>query len=509
MAVDDQSEVVDFLSRGSSYGRPDEVPRRIDTHISIVFLVGDRVFKLKRAVRFSFLDFSNVAARERFCRLEFDLNRRTAPELYLAIRAITRRADGGLEWDGTGQALDWVVEMHRFDDRDLFDRMATEGRLTPPLMMKLADAIARFHQEAARAGSFGGAKGIDEVIEDNHTNLINAAPPLDRAPIDALRTAMKDALATVRNLLDQRRADGKVRRCHGDLHLRNICLFKGEPTLFDCVEFGEAFASTDVLYDLAFLLMDLEHRGLHDLANLVFNRYLDRTDEIAGLAALPLFLSVRAQVRAKVAAASLALNAPNALKDANAYLDLAQSLLKLSPPRLIAIGGFSGTGKSTVALGLAPQFAPAPGARVIRSDVLRKTLMQVAPETRLPAAAYRERVNEQVYRTMRAQARAVLGAGYTAILDATFIDPEQRRDVVAIADAAHVPFQGLWLTAPESVLAKRVRARHGDASDADEAVLKRQLTANTGSIDWATVDVSGTPAEAVTAAKEALEAAKS
>jgi aminoglycoside phosphotransferase family enzyme/predicted kinase len=505
MAAGDQNAVIDFLSRGASYGRPDETPRRIDTHISIVFLVGDRVFKLKRAVRFSFLDFSDLGARERYCRAELALNRRTAPELYLAVRAITRKPDGGLEWDGAGEALDWVVEMQRFDERDLFDRMATEGRLTPPLMVRLADAIAQFHQEAERVDGFGGAQGIDEVIEDNHANLVAAAPPLDRRHIDDLRRAQRDALGRVRNLLDKRRADGKVRRCHGDLHLRNICLFKGEPTLFDCIEFGDAFASTDVLYDLAFLLMDLEHRGLRHLANIVFNRYLDRTDEIAGLAALPLFLAVRAAVRAKVAAASLAVHKEKAMADANAYLDLAHSLLRPGSPHLIAIGGLSGTGKSTVALGLASDFAPAPGARVIRSDVLRKTLMQVAPETRLSASAYTPAVNEQVYRRSRAEARAALGAGYTVILDATFIDPKQRNDLVEAARAANVRFTGLWLTAPAAVLEQRVKGRHGDASDADHAVLMRQLAAETGGIDWAAVDASGSPAASLAAARQALQ----
>src|SRR5579862_5299580 len=214
MAGEDQGEVIAFLSRGSSYGSPAATPQRIDTHISVVFLVADRVFKLKRAVRFSFLDFSTVAERERYCRAELALNRRTAPALYLAVRAITRAADGGLEWDGAGVAVDWVVEMRRFDERDLFDRLATDGRLTPPLMVKLADTIARFHREAERADGFGGAQGIDEVIDDNHVNLIAAAPPLDRRPIEALEGASKAALGRVRGLLDQRRADGKVRRCH-------------------------------------------------------------------------------------------------------------------------------------------------------------------------------------------------------------------------------------------------------------------------------------------------------
>lgn len=505
MTAGDQNEVVEFLSRGESYGLPGETPRRIDTHISIVFLIGDRVFKLKRAVRFSFLDYSKPAVREQCCRAELALNRRTAPALYLGVRAITRKSGGGLEWDGEGEALDWVVEMLRFEQSELFDCLATAGRLTPTLMTKLADSIARFHEGAETTTAFGGSRDIGEVIADNHQYLAGGCPPLDRREVDELRSASQAALDHVRSLLDRRQAEGHVRRCHGDLHLRNICLFRGEPTLFDCIEFSDPLACIDVLFDLAFLLMDLEHRGLRVLANAVFNRYLDRTEEGTGLAALPLFLSVRAAVRAKVAVMSLPLHPQDAGTEAKAYLDLARSLLVPSPQRLIAMGGFSGTGKSTVAAGLAPAFAPAPGARVIRSDVLRKSLMKAAPETRLPPSAYTREVNERVYQALRTQAEATLAAGYTAIVDATFIDAGQRRDIAVLARETGVAFAGLWLTAPQDILVRRVAQRQGDASDADQAVLMRQLTADTGTIDWAIVTASGGPADFLAAARQALK----
>jgi uncharacterized protein len=504
MAESDQTEVVEFLTRGASYGRPGETPQRIDTHGSIVFLIGDRVFKLKRAVRFSFLDYSTVAAREGFCRAELALNRRTAPKIYLAVRALTRDAAGGIAWDGDGSVLDWVVEMRRFDDGALFDQLAMRHELTPPLLMKLADAIARFHQEAEITPGFGGAAGIAEVIEDNHQNLVRGCPPFSRDAIEALLKASKKALTRCADVLDRRRTEGHVRRCHGDLHLRNICLFEGEPTLFDCIEFSDAFACTDVLYDLAFLLMDLEHRGLRPLANIVFNRYLDRSDEMSGLAALPLFLSVRASVRAKVAVATLALHPTEAKADGDAYLRLAASLLAPGSPRLVAVGGLSGTGKSTIASGLAADFAPAPGARIIRSDVLRKTLMKVAPETKLPPSAYSEAVSTEVYGTLRDQARAALEAGYSVIADGTFMNPTERAAIAAVAAGAGVPFEGLWLTAPDAVLMRRVAGRRGDASDADQDVLAHQLRADLGALTWRRVDVSGSAGEAVDAARQAL-----
>lgn len=504
MTDGDQSETIEFLSRGSSYGRPGETPQRVDTHASIVFLIGDRVYKLKRAVRFSFLDYSSVAARDRFCHAEFELNRRTAPQLYLGVRSITRKPDGELEWDGVGELVDSVVAMQRFDESELFDRLAASGRLTPALMTRLADEIAAFHGSAEITPAFGGAAAISAVIADTHRNLMLGCPPLDPSAVDGLRSACETALERVRGLLDARRAGGKVRRCHGDLHLRNICLLGGVPTLFDCIEFSDPIACIDVLYDLAFLLMDLEHRGLRPLANIVFNRYLDRTDETSGIAALPLLLSVRAGVRAMVAIASLSVE-PKAAADAQAYLDLADALLRPARPRLIAVGGFSGTGKSTIATGLAPDFAPAPGARIIRSDVLRKSLLGVAPETRLPQSAYAHAVSERVYDALREQATTVLGAGYTAILDATFIDAAERDAVATTAARASVAFAGIWLAAPDTTLIERIARRRGDASDADRLVLMQQLAADTGAITWQKVDVGGDPGASLAAARQALQ----
>jgi uncharacterized protein len=298
-APDDQSEVVAFLSAGASYGLPGAAIEQIVTHISHIFLVGERAYKLKRAVRFSYLDYSTLERRERFCRAELLLNRRTAPGLYLRVRAITRRADGGLAWDGDGAAVEWLVEMRRFREEELFDRMAAAHRLTVPMMRELADAIAAFHGNAEVTPDHGGSVALEHTIAINHENLVLAAPPLDRESIDRLLGASQNHLGRLPALLDARRSAGKVRRCHGDLHLRNVCLHDGAPTLFDCIEFSDEFACIDVLYDLAFLLMDLIQRGLAEHANLVFNRYLDRTGESGGLPALPLFLSARAAVRAR------------------------------------------------------------------------------------------------------------------------------------------------------------------------------------------------------------------
>jgi aminoglycoside phosphotransferase family enzyme len=511
--LDDQREVLAYLAAGESYGLAGATVERIDTHASSVFLVGERAYKLKRAVRYSYLDYATVERRERACRAELALNRRTAPALYLAVRAIRRRADGSLGFDGDGATLDWVVEMRRFDAANLFDRMAEENRLSPLLMRDLADVIAGFHAAAEPSQCEGGSAGIAAVIADNLGNLRAAGATLDQAAVEALAEAWRAEHAAVAALLDRRRAAGKVRRCHGDLHLRNICLFEGKPTLFDAIEFSDAIAIIDVLYDLAFLLMDLAHRGMARLANLVFNRYLDRSGEdMAALAAMPLFLSLRSAIRAHVLSTAAA-NQPGEqaaalLTSARSYLSLARDLLRRQKPRLVAVGGMSGTGKSTLAQALAADFLPAPGARVLRSDVLRKLLQGVPPETLLPQKAYRPAVTRQVYDRIYADAAAALAAGYSVIADAAFLAADERAAIAAAASAVEMPFTGLWLEAAPSVLAARLDARLGDASDADRAVLEQQRRLDLGAVLWPRIAASADAATVLAAARAVINQAK-
>jgi aminoglycoside phosphotransferase family enzyme/predicted kinase len=505
--MDDQREVIAFLSDGASYGKPSAAVERIETHISIVFLVEDRAYKLKRAVRFSYLDYSTAALRERYCQAELALNRRTAPALYRRLRAITCESDGSLVFDGAGPAVDWVVEMQRFSQGDLFDRLAAAGRLTPSLMRYLTDAIAAFHRSADITPGYGGRAGITETIAGNNVNLIAACPPLDRGQVDGLYAASTAKLAAIGTLLDRRRVSGKVRRCHGDLHLRNVCLVDGRPMPFDCIEFNDALSCIDVLYDLAFLLMDLAQRGLRNLASVLFNRYLDLTGDTKGLPAIPLFMSIRAGIRAHVMVTQ-AWRSPSikALDEARSYLSLAGTLLRPHPPSLIAIGGPSGAGKSKVAQALASDFPPVPGARVIRSDVLRKRLFDVLPEARLSSSAYGKETTERVYRGLRDQASVALAAGYTAIADATFLRKEERESIAALAERAGVAFVGLWLEAPNEVLAVRLDARRHDASDADTMVLRQQLEFETGRIGWRRIDTRGEMQATLAAARGAIDA---
>ena len=367
MIVEDQSATEAFLGEQARSGstRPGEV---VATHISKVFLSDHSAFKLKRAVRFPYLDFSTATARLAACEQELALNRRTAPGLYLAVRRILRTAEGTLAFDAEGTLVDAVVEMRRFDQAELFDALALRGALTAPMIADLAHRIASFHAEAEVSTRHGGVAGMEAVLDINDRSL-RATGLASLREADELAARFRAALSRHSPILEARRLAGKVRRCHGDLTLRNICLFDGVPTLFDCLEFDEDLATIDVLYDLAFLIMDLLHRGLAGEGNLLFNRYLDEADERGGLSLVAFFVAVRAAVRAHVTGARAAeaplAEAAAATKEARAYLDLASSLLAAPQPRLIAIGGLSGAGKSTVAVAVAPMLGLPPGARIL------------------------------------------------------------------------------------------------------------------------------------------------
>jgi aminoglycoside phosphotransferase family enzyme/predicted kinase len=511
----EQDEVYAFLSRPETFGA-DRV-ERIETHASIVFLAGAEAYKLKKAVRYSYLDYSTQQKRRAACEAELAINRRFAPRLYLRVEPVLRAADGALRRGfgkdgehGEGEAVDWLLVMRRFDQDDRLDHMAERGALNPAIMIALADRIAALHAAAEPRRDFGGASGFRPAIEGALENLRVAVPQgLPEKEVEAWGEAAFAALERQAGLLDRRRAAGKVRACHGDLHLQNICLVEGVPTLFDAIEFDPAIYTIDVLYDLAFLLMDLHRRGLDRYGNLVFNRYLDRCDETDGLAALPLFIAVRAAIRAQVTAAAAAHrhdggDPAEAMEQAARYLDLARASLAPEPPRLLCVGGVSGTGKSTLAFRLAPSLGAAPGARLLRSDVLRKRLAGVAEAERLPAKFYTAAAHEAVYARLEQEARRCLAGGRAVVIDAVCGAKAERARFVALAREMGVPFDGLWLTAPPEQLAARIRARKSDASDATVEVLHRQLATVEPPEEWRRIDAGRAPEAMEKAALAAL-----
>ncbi|MDR3537303.1 MAG: AAA family ATPase [Acetobacteraceae bacterium] len=453
----------------------------VETHISLVFVGADTVWKLKKAVRLPFLDFTRVEDRHHFAARELALNAPAAPGLYRDLVPVVRGADGGLALDaGGGPAVDWVLRMARVPADDFLDVMAAQARIGPSQQDALADAVAAYH--AALPPVRGVVPPMRDIALGNARSALEAGLP--EPAVIAWQAAMLPALDTAASWMAQRAQDGFVRRAHGDLHLGNLCLWQGRPVPFDALEFDEAMATIDLGYDLAFLLMDLDHRVDRSAGNRVLNRYIARNGDSGMLRGMPAFLSMRAMVRAHVEARV------GHQEPAAGYLAAAAVYLVPPPPVVIAIGGLPGTGKSTLARALAPSLGAAPGALILRSDEIRKRRFGVAPEQRLPPAAYAPDVSEAVFAALFAAAGKAAAAGHAVIADATFLDPSHRAGIAAAASAAGVPFHGFWLQAPLSELEARVSGRQGDASDATVEVLRRAARTDPGAGSWQPIDAT-------------------
>jgi aminoglycoside phosphotransferase family enzyme/predicted kinase len=506
-----QSEVLDFLADPSAYpGRPQAVERH-ETHGAVVFVAGDEAFKVKRAVSFPYMDFSTLERRRLMCEREVAINRPNAPELYLGVAAITRERDGRLQIGGSGPAVEWAVRMRRFEQGKLLSNIATQGPLGRGLMERVADAIAAYHRKAPCVRAVDGADRLKRDVDELEQAFARAPDLFAPNAAEAFAAGSSDHLQGVSPCLRRRAEQGFFRRCHGDLHLRNIVLWREAPVLFDAIEFNDEIATLDTLYDLAFLLMDLDRRGQRAAANAVFGRYLWRSrsaSDMEALAALPLMLALRAGIRAMVAADLAKQQVGDAAEqsraEARTYFEAALGYLVTRRPRLIAVGGLSGTGKSTLAAALAPLASPAPGALHLRSDLERKALFRAEPTDRLGAEAYASEVTARVYAGIADQARQALAAGHSVIADAVYAASEERAAIEQVAAEAGVAFDGLWLTAAAGELKRRVAGRAGDASDATPEVVERQLRLETGIIGWRVLEAGGSSAATLEAARARL-----
>ncbi|RYF95587.1 MAG: gluconate kinase [Caulobacteraceae bacterium] len=463
--------------------------RVIETSCARVYLTGELALKVKKPVNFGFLNYETAALRHWALERELAFNRAAAPDIYRRVGALTRTAGGGLELDGPGERVESVLEMRRFDETAVLAEQpyAVDGELSD----QLGRAIARFHAEAPVTRQAEPAGGMSYTIRSNASLLKDLIPKLGRDPVEALIAATDAERARLEGLLAERLEAGWVRRCHGDLHLGNILLEDGRPILFDCIEFNDTLSEIDVLYDVAFLLMDLDFRRRRDAAVRVLSAWLDEGARLlpeglwSGLEALPLALSVRAGVRCHVQAHG------GDIEASRAYLAAALAHLEPVKPVLAAVGGLSGSGKSTFARIAAPGLGASPGAVILRSDEIRKRLWGVAPLERLPAEAYDPEVSPRVYGQLFDDARQALAAGRAVILDAVFMKPEERAAAADVARRAGVAFEGLWLEAPAALLHDRIAGRTGDASDATGEVLDAQLTRDLGQMTWRRVDSDG------------------
>ena len=503
---DEQRDVIAFLADAATYRPTPACVRRIDTHGAYVLVTDQDVFKIKRAVRYPYMDFSTLEKRRLACAREVEINKPYAPAIYRGLIAITRESDGHLALGGAGEPIEWAVHMAPFAESDVLANRVAQQALTVCEAKALADAVVASHAGAAVVLTPPDHSSVLRVAG----NVVSGLAGLFDDDPQVLRFASQLALRvqSLKSLFDQRARDGHVRRCHGDLHLGNLVLIGAKPTLFDAIEFDEALATIDVLYDLAFLLMDLDHRGQRATANVVFNRYLWRRQEgsdLGALAAMPVYLALRAAIRAMVEAqraGAVGLDRTSA----RAYLERSGSYLVAAPPHLVITAGLSGSGKSTLAAALAPMLGRAPGALHIRSDLERKALFGTGEFDRLPDSGYAPEVTARVYEVMLHKTAAALEAGHSVVADAVHAHPSERADIAAVARSAGAQFTAFWLEAPADVLLRRVAHRESDASDATPQVVERQMAYDIGNLEWTRLDASGTPEETLCTAMSHLHA---
>lgn len=499
-----QERVFAFLTDPATHSQL----RRIDTHAASVFLESERALKVKRAIRFPYLDYSTLAKRRAACEQEITINRRFAPQIYRRVVPITENNEGELSIGGEGTPVEFAIEMARFDERRTIDHLAEAGPLPSDLIEAIADAIVASHLAAPPVAAGPWIQSIPGILAGN-TAAFRAATCFPERDIGQLEDASHSALSRICGLLEQRGSADFVRQCHGDLHLANIVLIEDQPVLFDAIEFDPTIASTDVLYDPAFPLMDFLRYNRHAGANSLMNRYLSTSplENLDALGALPLFMSLRAGIRANVMLARLGpacRDDANIRQSAHVYFELALRLIQPAAPRLVAVGGLSGTGKSVLARALAPSMNPDPGAVVVRSDVLRKRLLHVSETDRLPEGAYRPEITRQIYDMLGQHATRVLSQGHSAVVDAVFADQSERTAIRNDANRLGAKFIGLYLQTDLATRQRRIGARGRDASDATPEIAALQEKFDIGAVDWTLIDASGTPEQTLKLCQSAI-----
>ncbi len=522
----DFDEVCAFLSSSRAFADANSAPHAngaikvIKTHAAIIFLGPDTAYKIKQPVTFDYLDFSTLEKRRAVCEREIEINKPNAPGLYNGLVPITRESDGSLAIDGEGKAIEYAIKMRRFDQQNLLHAIAERGEFDNDLAANIGNQIAAFHLGLAPETVDDGAHRIREIIDQIAAVFKSVEQHLPPGAPDDFLTNAATYHTRVAGALNRRGKEGMIRRCHGDLHLQNILLQDGKPTLFDALEFDERLAVIDVLYDLSFLIMDLNHLGLKQAANRLVSVYTLKAWPLIrnkGFRLLPLFMGLRAAIRAMVTAQSAEQSAAQPdntrqqkQREAADYLNQAISYFTPPAPALIAVGGLSGSGKSTLAASLAPAMPGPIGAILLRSDVERKILFGVAELAPSPAAAYTPDNVQRVYDHIMEKADFILRQGQSILLDAVFSRPHERAAARDLAQHVGVAFTGLWLDAPGDCLYQRVAARRNDASDADTSVVTKQLTRIAGDVEcenegWIKIDASGSPARSHKNALEVIE----
>lgn len=448
----------------------------VQTHISWVLLAGDVAYKIKKPVKLPFLDFSTLAQRQRYCADELRLNRRFAPDLYLDVVGIFNTPENP-QWAGTGTPIEYAVKMRRFDEASRLDRVCARGELRPEHLSDLAETLVTFHNSAdvaPMASRFGSASSILTPARDNFSDLLRLLPGKDVHKRLAVLSAWTEAqFVQLAPRMAARKQQGRVRECHGDLHLANLVLIRQHVQMFDCLEFNEELRWIDVASELAFTYVDLLAHQQPGLANWLVNEVLSRSGDYDAAHVLRFYAVYRALVRAKVAALRAEQTGVDA-QEALDYIALAERLLQKQPLRLMITHGLSGCGK-TVASNALLQSDANPATLRLRSDVERKRLFGLTSTARsgsaLDAGIYTPDAHARTYAHLYEMAADLLQAGWSVIVDAAFLGHAERQSFRVLAHASGAAFSILAPQATPEQLRERIQARHALGQDASEATL--------------------------------------
>ncbi|NEP12281.1 MAG: AAA family ATPase [Symploca sp. SIO2C1] len=477
------TSLVEQMGQQEFYPHPVTEPiELIQTHGSYVFLTGDYAYKVKKSVNFGFFDYSTLLQRQNFCRQELRMNQPVAPDIYLQVLPITQTGTKFV-LDGTDEPIEYVLKMHQFPQEALLSTMFKQGKLREVQMEELGRVIAQFHSSAQTNDyirSFGEVTKIRQSIEDNYQQSQKSIGVTQtQQQYEEIKQFTDTFLNQRQELFAQRQENNWIRECHGDLHLRNICLWHNKIQLFDRIEFNESFRFVDVMYDVAFTVMDLEEGERRDLGNAFLNTYIEQTGDWEGLQVLPLYLSRQAYVRGKVI--SFLLDDPavpeqakqEAAVRASKYYHLAWKYTKTHQGRLILMSGLSGSGKTTVARQLGRRL----GAIHLRTDAVRKQLAGIPLEQRGGKELYTPAMSKKTYARLLELGIMLANGGLTVILDGKYDRQSLRGEAIRQANYHQLPLEIIHSTAPESILRDRLTSRTGDISDATADLLQSQQAA--------------------------------
>ncbi len=472
--------LIKALQNQALYPHPVTAFEVIQTHLSWVILTGPFAYKIKKPLNLGFQDFTSLEKRKYYCELEVILNKRLAPQIYIETISIYGTPENP-ELKGPGEAFEYAVKMHQFPQAALLSNMVTQGKLSQKIIEELAKETAQFHLDAqicAKNKPYGDPEVVYQPMQDNFgalKTLKASTPYLD--DVQQIQAWTQRKYQSLKALLAKRKVEGFIRATHGDLHLGNMVLLDDKPVIFDCIEFNESFRWTDVMGDVGFFTMDLDHRHLSELGYLFVNKYFEQTNDYDGALLLRFYQCYRAMVRAKVSALQLNQVLPenplfNVLQqDLKDFLTLGKFYTQSATPSLTITHGLSGSGKTFYT----NKLMMSEHAIRLRADVVRKHIHGSAPLEQL----YSCETTQALYEHLRSQAKDLIQSGQNVIVDATCLKQWQRQLFMDVANELKCPFKILSFDAPIEVLKQRLVSRNlegNDASDADVAVLELQLS---------------------------------